>query len=1071
MSVRPPLAAAKQRHPDVTVHYYIHYSGCWQGFPGEGVHCAVRELLPVLLLALMVPCAHAQVPSPAESGHQVRYNFALRHYTVADGLPTRRVSSLAQDDQGFIWMASPMGLVRYDGYRFINHNSNDGLSDDAVNSVLRDADGMLWIQYEDGAVDIMDPMRCRAMPFAKYFAKGPADMLRAPIQGMAASAAGTIVFGQAGALVRYRGAALGFERKAVPCNGPLRPTVVEENDDVWCECAAGFVHTSTEELLFLASDAWAVDGPQPTRWEGVAMAPAKGLDRSDMRPPVAPGAYITLLRSGLAMSGWVQPDGTRIVHDGSSNFPQTHLRYNYRMPLSADMWLVDDKVRRMRAGDVPYDAPVLFDLAAVDVDMEKEISSVLRDRAGNIWIANDHGLFKLTLEEDHFRRYLYQPQLHGSTGIRIRGMAEVAGRLHVNTDVNGYYVLDARSGEVLHWDSRTPFRVGMASDGRGGLWRAESSNLVHEGRNGNSDGRVHSREGTSPIWSVLELHQGAVMMGTESGLRMAYLPDSARAVVHPDHPELDLAMVWHLGRDREGSILACTNKGLYRLDEQGMVLQRWWSGGDRAKDSLQYLPVSDIRHFQEGPAGVFWLSTGTSGVLQWNREMGSVRTFGHRQGFPAASIHAVYPDDSGILWMPSDNGLVRFDPVTEQVKVFTTLDGIAHNEFNRVAHCRSADGHFYFGGLNGITVFHPEKVGASSGSQQAPLVLLAVHIQHADSTQPSDRSLEVMYGKPMVMQHTDRFFTVDMALLSYGDPGEIRYAWLIDGIDRAWNFQPEPHLRFTTLPYGEHVLRIKALDRNGQWSANELSIPITMLRPIYLRWWFLLAGVVAFAAAGYGLVQYRIRQLRKVIRVRDRIALDLHDEVGSNLSSIVLFSTAVGTNAGALPPKAASMLERITENSTRAMESMNDIVWSVNSSNDHIEDLVDRMRAYAEPLCEAAEVQLDFTIGKGLLARRLGMEERKSLYLIFKEALNNAVKHAACTDIDVALTMADGRFNLVVADNGKGITANHMSKGNLGGNGLGNMRRRAVEVGGTLEIGQAKQSGTQILFSVPSRVV
>src|SRR5690606_3747890 len=146
-------------------------------------------------------------------------------------------------------------------------------------------------------------------------------------------------------------------------------------------------------------------------------------------------------------------------------------------------------------------------------------------------------------------------------------------------------------------------------------------------------------------------------------------------------------------------------------------------------------------------------------------------------------------DDSGILWMPSDNGLIHFDPVTEQVKVFTTLDGTAHNEFNRTAHHRSADGQFYFGGLNGITVFNPEEVDASSGFPQAPLVLLAVHIQHADSTQPSDRSLDIMDGKPVVMQNTDHFFTVDMALLSYDDPGVIRYAWQIDGIDKAWNYQ------------------------------------------------------------------------------------------------------------------------------------------------------------------------------------------------------------------------------------------------------------------------------------------
>src|SRR5690606_5468871 len=127
-----------------------------------------------------------------------------------------------------------------------------------------------------------------------------------------------------------------------------------------------------------------------------------------------------------------------------------------------------------------------------------------------------------------------------------------------------------------------------------------------------------------------------------------------------------------LGRDKAGSILACTNQGIYELDEQGMVVQRWWSGADRTQDPLHYLPTSDIRHFQEDSTGTFWLSTSTSGLLEWDRAQGTVRTFGQRQGLPAASIHAVYPDGQGMLWMPSDNGLVRFDPASEQVKVFTT---------------------------------------------------------------------------------------------------------------------------------------------------------------------------------------------------------------------------------------------------------------------------------------------------------------------------------------------------------------------------------------------------------------
>lgn len=1030
----------------------------------------MRELIPVLLSALIASSGHAQLPARTPDSDPVQYNFTLRHYTVADGLPGRRITSLAQDDQGFIWMASPKGLVRFDGYSFTNHDRNTGLSADAVSTVLRDADGMLWIQYEDGEVDIMDPMRRRVVPFQQYFGAGADKLIQAPVQGMAASAAGTIVFGQAGQLVRYRGVSSGFERRAVPCGGPLRPKRVEENDAVWCECASGYVQTSTQELLFLAADAWKTDGSQPIRWEGIAMAPERGLDRSAARPCVAQGAYVNLHRNGRDMSAWMRTDGTQAFHDRSSNFPRDRIRYNHRTPLTADLWLVDGKVRRMHAGDAPFDAPVVFDLAALDRDMDQEILSVLRDRAGSIWIANEHGLFKLSMEVDHFRRFLHQSHLEESYGIRIRGMTEIAGRLHVNTETDGYFILDARTGAILHRDTLQAYRVAIIPDAKGGLWRAVYGDLIHEDHEGTNDGAIKAPFGARAIWSALILKNGTLLIGSETGLRIGNAADSARAVVDTDHPELEKAMVWHLGRDKAGSILACTNQGIYELDEQGLVVQRWWPGADRANDPLHYLPTSDIRHFQEDSTGTFWLSTSTSGLLEWDRAQGTVRTFGQRQGLPAASIHAVYPDGQGMLWMPSDNGLVRFDPASEQVKVFTTMDGITHNEFNRIAHCRSTDGSFYFGGLNGITVFHPAETSTTSRVPLAPLVLLAVHVQQGDSTRPSDHTREVMDGRALTMGHTDRFFTVDMALLSFDAPQEIRYAWRIDGIDNAWNEQSEPHLRFTTLPYGDHLLRIKALDRAGRWSANELVVPITMLRPFHQRWWFILACLAAFATGLYLLAQYRIKQLRKVLRVRDRIALDLHDEVGSNLSSIVLFSTAVGTHADALPPKAASMLERITENSTRAMESMNDIVWSVNSSNDHIEDLIDRMRAFAQPLCDVAGVELDFTVDNDLLARKLGMEERKSLYLIFKEALNNAVKHARCTRIEVSLTAEGGRLRSVIWDNGTGIDRSQLSTGNMGGNGLGNMRRRATEVGGSLEIGPTARGGTQVLFGVAAKV-
>lgn len=481
-----------------------------------------------------------------------------------------------------------------------------------------------------------------------------------------------------------------------------------------------------------------------------------------------------------------------------------------------------------------------------------------------------------------------------------------------------------------------------------------------------------------------------------------------------------------------------------------------------------HLPADDIRHLFVDKSGTYWLATAAQGLVRWDRRTGETRTFSVGEGIPATSIHAVYGDANGWLWMPTDNGLVRFHPESGQVKVLTTADGITNNEFNRIAHAQGPDGHLYFGGFNGITVIDPAKWIEETGTETVPLELTGVHLQERDGTRPTDLTAAVRSGAPIVLRPGNRFFTVGMALLNYDEPSRIRYAWRIDGFDADWNMQPEPHLRISALPYGEHVLRIKAQDGDARWSKNEITLPIVVVRPIHLRWWFFLLCAVLVAAIVYAVFRYRIQQLRRVMHVRDRIAMDLHDEVGSSLSGIVLFSSAVKNQAGALPEKSAAMLHRIADNSTRAMESMNDIVWSVNTRNDQLVHVIDRMQAFAQPLCEASEIELAFHIAEGLSSRKLGMEERKSLYLIFKEAVNNAVKHARCSRIDVHLRRAtDGGIELVVADNGIGLREEAPREPSLGGNGLGNMLRRAEDAGGTLVHRPSSPTGTEVVLVIP----
>jgi two-component sensor histidine kinase/outer membrane protein assembly factor BamB len=1023
----------------------------------------VRTLLAFLLVATCTRHGTAQATTAADE----RFIFSVRRYGTAEGLPQRKIEAIAQDPRGLIWLATPMGLVRYDGYTFANHTRADGMRMDPVKSVLCDGDGMLWVWHPDGAVDILDPRNGRFSTLKDHLGERSPARAEAPVLEIRASDTGILYYWQDGQLVRYQNAHDGPQRMAWSCTGTPVLFRVERNGDLWCACSQFMPQLGSRELQRLSFADVGKDGiVQPiVRIPDVYDVANTGHDRSEARPVAEQGMYLAR-SSGQT---WASPQGALTDMDdiGDPAVPLANGNGIVRLPLSDDLWVVNATVRRMRAGDDPLKAPVLFDVTKVHPEARYIMNDALRDRAGNIWLAGEFGLFKITMRPDHFQRWLWDSTLVAGVGVNVRGMAVVDGRLHVSTQFTGYWTLDARSGAVLGADDTHGYGLEVIADGKGGTCRSDNRSVIHSGMDGREDRRYDIEQGEPGTWSILPLSNDRLLLGTSDGLLLADPSKGVARLAHADHPELDKAGIWQLQRDNEGRILCCTERGLFALNDEGMAEDYWSVAAAPVNGVSHQLPTDEIRYFLEDSAGVFWLATATQGLIRWHRTSGRAQPIGVREGLPATSIHGVYADGSGALWLPTDNGLVRYDPRSGLVRVFTTRDGITNDEFNRIANTQGPDGRLYFGGFNGITVVDPGALQASR-STTADLALTGAFQQTSDSAQLTDRTAAVLHGDPITLRPGDRFFTVDMALLTYDDPALIRYAWRIEGIDQEWNRQVEPHLRFTALPYGEHVLHITAMDADGRSSAHELTVPIIVLRPVYLRGWFIALCALCVAAIIYAVFRYRVRQLRQVIRVRDRIAMDLHDEVGSNLSGIVLFSSAVNKNANDLPEKAAGMLHRISDNSTRAMESMNDIVWSVNSQHDRLGDVLDRMRAYAQPLCEATGIDLTLDSAPGLSERKLGMEERKSLYLIFKEAVNNAIKHAQCSRITVELRPAGKRIELVVQDNGRGLSPTPGTDASLGGNGLGNMQRRATSVGGEFTVARRSEGGTEVRLRIPT---
>jgi signal transduction histidine kinase len=285
---------------------------------------------------------------------------------------------------------------------------------------------------------------------------------------------------------------------------------------------------------------------------------------------------------------------------------------------------------------------------------------------------------------------------------------------------------------------------------------------------------------------------------------------------------------------------------------------------------------------------------------------------------------------------------------------------------------------------------------------------------------------------------------------------------MLEGADEGWNsIGGGTTLKFPNLSDGKYTLLLRARDGSGALSSNSASFAFCIEPPFWKSYWFLATVVCLTGILLYLIYRNRLNKVTELQKVRNKIAADLHDDIGSTLSSIRMYSEMVKSQIPGTSPAATHMLDKISSNARESVESMSDIVWMINPKNDSVANLIDRMELYATEMCSGKNMELDFQKGDAPDGMRIPMETRKDIYLIFKEAVNNSVKYSGASRLMVLLERTDHRIKLEVADNGSGFDVSAIRRGN----GLENMMQRAKRIGGEVRIESSVESGTCITFS------
>jgi signal transduction histidine kinase/streptogramin lyase len=421
----------------------------------------------------------------------------------------------------------------------------------------------------------------------------------------------------------------------------------------------------------------------------------------------------------------------------------------------------------------------------------------------------------------------------------------------------------------------------------------------------------------------------------------------------------------------------------------------------------------------------------------------------------ANNVRCIVEDASGRLYFGTTSGIIEVDPGTGDMRRYTTAEGLAQNEVWSALASRRGD--IWFGTIAGVSRLDATRPRPRPRAPRALITTVHVNGVARHVSELGDREVPELTLAP-----SERGLAIGFFALTYAAGEHLRYQYRLEGAETDWS-QPSTArvVNYSQLTPGRYRFEVRAVTSAGLAGVTPATMEFVILHPVWQRSWFrasVVFGLTLLLFAGH---RYRVARLLETERVRTRIASDLHDDIGSSLSQIAILSEVARTSAGD-DARVAAPLDRIATLSRESVDAMGDIVWAIDPQRDTPTHLAQRMRRLASDVLSACGIEVRFEMSDASQPR-LGADVRREVFLIFKEALHNITRHAHATSVEIVLSIARHRLDLVVQDDGWGFDAARAHDGQ----GLRSMARRAEGLGGTLAVTSSDGTGARLVLTVP----
>jgi signal transduction histidine kinase/ligand-binding sensor domain-containing protein len=949
-------------------------------------------------------------------------SFVITIWNTGEGLPVNDIQELTQTPDGYLWLGTYNGLVRFDGVRFdtfltVPTGSRYGAR---IGPLASDDRGRLWLAPDQAALLRRDP-------------------------------AGFTEFVTNQTNLRDRAVSL--------CSDGT-------NAMLWVDARGGLGRFNTdnpervERIKGAASNAsrWIRDG-KGRLWLANARN-VKLYQNGKWKEAAVPGTATLTAAPCKAGGLWIARDAKlRYVNEDGRDKEVATFPWRGQSRVKC---IMEDSVGRLWIGTVGQG---LFCYVAGEfkhvLPEGNTISCLLNDSEDNIW-AGTRGGGLIRVRQRHF---FIHDSSDGLAHEFVRSLAQ---------DNKGRVWLVSAEGKIGWWQDGTWHQLGPTEG-----WQGFEGACVMPANDGSvwvstthrGVWRWGNRKFYKQNFGGKELPGAAVDMLQDSKERVWMVTDNSGIFCWSNSELVRYSTAEGLPSDRIRQIVEDSAGILWAGDWEGGIARL---EGDRWKVVRRHSGHMDAVRTMVANTNALWIGTSAGGLLRFKD--GETTRITVEQGLPDPCIQQLILDERGFLWGGTPHKLFRIslkelDAVADRqaprlnAVVYGRSDGVPDVSFANWCdpRCwRTREGELWFATASGALHFQPGNLPESA----APKILLEQTLLDGkpqiaadlQNLRPGPGRLEFRFTAPCLTA-----------------PERVRFRYQLTGVDRDWvDAERTRSAIYASVPAGKYTFRVQASSPEGVWNSETATVTLAIHPYFWQTNWFLAA--IAATVAGGGVWTARrtamqrlrrrlelVRQEHAVDRERARIAQDIHDELGANLTSIGLLAD-MGTRHKSDPSAVSRELEQISQTARESVAAMDAIVWALNPRNDSLDHFANYISQFTRDFFRPTNVRTRLEVPANLPSQPLPMETRHQLFLIVKECFNNVVRHAHASEVKLELHCEEGRLRLMVADNGRGLSSNTVREGR---NGLGNLHERIQRLGGSLQIESERGRGTTLRFTLP----